>query len=144
MQPRLRSSPGSIMKTFMPSSISEMAFTIRACETYMKRHCEGDTLGALVVLQELLKNAVVHGNLRFRASMVGVTVEYLGERHFRMQVEDQGNGFDAAALDMSLPGNPRTIPRRGYVLINSLSDRLEFNDRGNCVTAYVTLPQPAP
>lgn len=141
MQPELQHARGSVMKTAMSSNTAAVTSTVRTCEAFMKRHCEGDTLGASVVLQELLKNAAVHGNRCSQTHMVGVAIEYLGERRFRIQVEDQGNGFNAAALDMSLPEDPRTITRRGYVLINSLSDRLEFSDRGNCVTAYVTLPE---
>jgi anti-sigma regulatory factor (Ser/Thr protein kinase) len=53
-------------------------------------------------------------------------------------VEDEGPGFNYGAVRMSLPDDPRRLQNRGYVLIKSLSEKLEFNDRGNCVTAYVS------
>ncbi len=107
----------------------------------MKRHCSGSTLGASVVLRELLNNAVVHGNHSSPTSNVGVAVEHLGANRFRLRVEDEGEGFDFGCVDVGLPDDPRNVKKRGYILINSLSERLEFADEGKRVTAYVCLPE---
>lgn len=141
MHPELAERNKSTMRIVMPSLISSVGQTIRDCEDFMNRHDGGESVGASVVLRELLTNAVVHGNQNAGTRRVGVTVEYLGTGRFRLQVEDEGNGFDVSSVDMSLPEDPRELQKRGYILINSLSDRLEFNDKGNRVTAYVTVPE---
>ncbi|MBA7522189.1 hypothetical protein ES705_14306 [subsurface metagenome] len=95
----------------------------------------------MIVLRELLLNALIHGNKSVAERHIKCRIEKLEKAEFRIEVEDEGNGFDYQNLDMRLPKNPHRLKRRGYILINALSDRIEFNSRGNCITAYVTLKQ---
>jgi anti-anti-sigma factor len=39
---------------------------------------------------------------------------------------------------MTLPEDPRRIRNRGYALVNAFSDQIDFNDRGNRVSVYIT------
>ena len=97
-----------------------------------------------VVFWELLTNAILHGSPNGEEGQNGsngqvvALVEHMADRQFKVVVEDSGEGFDYQSLDMMLPEDPRQIKKRGYILINALADRLEFNERGNRITAFVT------
>ena len=91
-----------------------------------------------LVLRELLINAVVHGNQSDADRLLTCRLAYVGDGRFTICVEDVGEGFNYDALDTAVPVNPRHVRHRGYTLINAFSDRIEFNGRGNCITAYVT------
>ncbi len=97
--------------------------------------------GLMIVLRELLLNALIHGNNNVPERHIKGRIEKLEKARLRIEVEDEGCGFDYHSLDMRLPENPRHLKKRGYILINALSDRIVFNSRGNCITAYVTLNQ---
>jgi serine/threonine-protein kinase RsbW len=98
---------------------------------------EPEAVGAKVILRELLMNAVIQGNKSNRALSVRCDIEYLGEKRFKIWVEDEGGGFDHGSVvnvdqDFQYPKKGR-----GYVLINRLSDRIQFNEKGNRVTVYL-------
>lgn len=123
---------------------SDMALihpAIRRAETFIQSCGVDDQSRIPVVLRELLANAIVHGNQNLQHRTVSCRIDHIGKGEFRITVEDEGNGFDYACLDTSLPQDPRNIKRRGYVLLASLCQRLEFNDRGNHVIAHVQLPE---
>ena len=90
-----------------------------------------------LVLQELLVNAIKHGNGNEVSNVVKCRIASLEGRAFEIVVEDEGRGFDYRKLRMKLPEDPRKVARRGYMLINALADRIEFNETGNRVTVQV-------
>ncbi len=92
-----------------------------------------------IVLRELLVNAVEHGNQRDAGLKVTGSVERLEGPRYRIAVEDEGAGFDHRGLDMALPEDPKHVQDRGYTLINALTDQLEFSEKGNRITAVLTL-----
>ena len=98
---------------------------------------ESEAIGIKVVLRELLMNAVIHGNGSNGELLVKCAIEHLGDKDFKILVEDEGSGFDHRRVadddqDLQYPEK-----RRGYLLINRLSDRIQFNDKGNRVTVYL-------
>jgi len=98
-----------------------------------------DNAGRIViVLRELLFNAIVHGNRNTQSQVVLCTIERAQGGPFRITVEDEGEGFDFASLDMSFPDDPRTTRRRGYILIRKICQSIEFNGAGNRVTVLVS------
>lgn len=105
---------------------------------FLKDYGVTDFSGPSVVLLELLKNAVEYGNKGNGRKMVCALVQHIKENEFKIMVEDQGDGFDYRNLDLQLPEDPRRIQARGYKLINALSHRLEFNEQGNRITAYIS------
>ena len=110
---------------------------LTSCKRFLKRHRVVQTEDITIVLRELADNAIRHGNQNDPDAIVSCSVVHLGGGRFKVVVEDEGPGFDYNAVRMSLPEDPRRLARRGYVLVKSLSERLEFNECGNCVTAYV-------
>lgn len=89
------------------------------------------------IVRELLINAVEHGNQKLKTKTVFCGIERLGRGLWRITVEDEGEGFDYASLDMGMPADPLQDRNRGYALINAFSERLEFNLAGNRVSAFV-------
>jgi serine/threonine-protein kinase RsbW len=87
-----------------------------------------------VGLTEALANAMLYGNCRDPRKRVRVLAR-LSPQQIRVQVTDEGRGFDpSAVLDPTLPANRGRSGGRGIFLIRQLMDRVEFNDRGNSIT----------
>jgi serine/threonine-protein kinase RsbW len=94
-----------------------------------------------VGLTEALANAMLYGNCRDPRKRVRVEA-HLTPREIKVQVTDEGRGFDPRALmDPTLPGNRARSGGRGIFLIRQLMDRVEFNDRGNSITMVLLSPQ---
>ena len=94
----------------------------------------------LVVARELLKNAVVHGNRNDPEKTVTLRVERLSEGRYSIEAEDDGAGFDVAAVcPRTGDANARASGGRpsGFALIRTLADCVDFGETGNRITAYV-------
>ena len=122
----------------IPTQQSSAWAVIDSCKAFMDELGVFDTLGIIVVLRELLNNALVHGNRGDMKNKVLIQIEYLKNSSFKIVVQDEGAGFDYHSLALELPEDPRKHRTRGYALINSLSSKLEFNDKGNRIAAIVT------
>ena len=122
----------------MPSQSRYVPRAVDACEDFLRERDVYESSGLTVILRELLANAIRHGNLNTPQRRVSARVEQEVDGRFKVIVEDEGAGFDSKSIDMRLPDDPRYIRKRGYLLIRALSDRLEFNPKGNRVTAYVS------
>ncbi|MGH7447058.1 MAG: ATP-binding protein, partial [Longimicrobiales bacterium] len=75
-----------------------------------------------------------YGNSRDPRKRVRVEA-HLTPRQIKVQVTDEGRGFDPDAVrDPTLPANRVRPGGRGIFLIRQLMDRVEFNERGNSIT----------
>ena len=92
-----------------------------------------------MIVRELLNNALRHGNHEIAEKVITLSIEYLGARQFKIVVEDQGNGFNYRNITMDLPENTEHVKRKGYVLINAFSKRIEFNEKGNRISVYTEI-----
>ncbi|QTA81119.1 Histidine kinase superfamily protein, STAS domain-containing [Desulfonema limicola] len=106
---------------------------------FLKQYKVSDDAGIILVLRELLNNAIEHGNKQVNELKVFASIEHLGDMRFKIRVEDDGTGFDYKNADLMLPDDTSQIRKRGLSLVNSFSDQLDFNDSGNCITAYVSI-----
>lgn len=111
---------------------------IRESQNFLKQHDISEFSGFKLVLRELLNNAIEHGNYNISDRTVLCRIEHIGDKRFKITVQDEGKGFDYNNLVMALPENPRQIRNRGYALINAFSDQIDFNDTGNRITTYIT------
>ena len=92
-----------------------------------------------LVLRELVNNAIEHGNQNAEEKKVDCTVTHLGRKRFKIEIQDQGNGFDHRAIDWEIPLDPRQTRNRGFALINTFSDQIKFNEKGNSITVFMNL-----
>lgn len=87
-----------------------------------------------VGLTEALANAMLYGNSRDPRKRVRIEA-HLSPRKIRVQVTDEGRGFNPEAVsDPTLPANRVRAGGRGIFLIRQLMDQVEFNERGNSIT----------
>ena len=108
--------------------------------SFLSQDAGGDLSGIKLVLRELLINAVEHGNQKIAALSVSCSIERIGESLYKIQIEDEGNGFAWKAVKLSVPDDPGKVRSRGLPLVNTLADHLEFNESGNAVTVHVMIP----
>jgi len=125
----------------LPSDLALVHPAIQEAEAFVQEYGVNETTRISVVLRELLANAIAHGNRNVVARTVHCRMEHVGEGQFLIVVEDEGDGFDFASLDTSLPDDPRNIRNRGYVLVRNLCSALGFNERGNRVSALIDVGQ---
>jgi len=129
--------PGSV--TFkLSSEMSLVDSVIRESQVYLKHYDISEFSNFKLVLRELLNNAIEHGNFNIREKIVKCKIEHIGNKRFKITVEDEGEGFKYDNLIMTLPEDPRQIRNRGFALINAFTDQIEFNKKGNCVTVYIS------
>lgn len=92
-----------------------------------------DVMGVRLALEEVLMNAIKHGNKMDPAKVV--RVQYLvTEEHVTVEVEDQGEGFKPKEVpDPTLPENLERAGGRGVFLIQQFMSSVEFNPQGNLI-----------
>jgi len=112
----------------------------------LARHCFAGltpsprtTFRLRVLLAEAITNGILFGAAGNPASPITVTAE-LGDDTIRLQVTDDGPGFDPEGIPDPTASRARSRPvGRGLFLIRHLADRVEFNAQGN--TIWMTLPR---
>ncbi|MDM8515171.1 ABC transporter substrate-binding protein [Desulfobacterales bacterium HSG16] len=97
--------------------------------------------GINLILRELLINAVEHGNRNNPEKQIVCNILQMQNSLFKIIVEDEGNGFDYEALNMSIPENKYQVRKRGYPFIKAFSEEIEFNAAGNRITVYHVIYQ---
>ena len=110
---------------------------IRSIHNFLKESGVSQTLDIKLVLRELGTNAVRHGNNGDPARRVVLQVSFEEQGYARIEVADEGEGFDYKSLEMDPPTQFRQIHDRGYKIVHALTERLEFNEAGNRVTVWV-------
>ncbi len=86
-----------------------------------------------VALGEALANAILYGNRSDPAKQVAVRVLF-GRHAIEMEVSDDGDGFDPAAVpDPTTPDGVNRPKGRGIFLIRRLVDQVTFNAKGNVI-----------
>jgi len=93
-----------------------------------------------LAFEEAVLNALRHGHKELPGVPVRVRWEVTPDR-LTIQVEDQGPGFDAAALpDPTDPDRLEQPHGRGVMLIHAYMTSVTYNDRGNAVTMVYEKP----
>ena len=95
--------------------------------------------GLLLVVRELLMNAIRHGNESIRSRLALIRIVRRGGL-FEVQVDDEGEGFDYESLELGLPEDPQSLAKRGLVLVHELSEELAF-ERGGCRVRAIVDPE---
>jgi anti-sigma regulatory factor (Ser/Thr protein kinase) len=118
------------------SATDRVPIVLERVAQFARRQGVSDSDGLLLVVRELLDNAIVHGNESNPARMALVRVARRGA-FFEVQVDDEGEGFDYESLILGLPEDPQTLTQRGLVLAHELSEELSFERGGSRVRAIV-------
>jgi serine/threonine-protein kinase RsbW len=97
-----------------------------------ERGLEQGGFPALLVLREALSNAVIHGSGRDAAKTVYCDLSFQGEL-LTISVEDEGEGFSWRGCQKT-PPRPDAEGGRGVCIMQSYSQKMNFNDQGNKVS----------
>jgi len=90
----------------------------------------------LIAVTEAVNNAIQHGNSFDDSLFVDVFVGNKNEE-FCFTVKDEGNGFDFTNLpDPTAPENLLKENGRGIFLMKSLSENVEYEEKGKSVNIY--------
>ncbi len=119
----------------VPSSLEEIPqATRRVFDFFSELNLnESDRFDLRLSFEEILINAMKHGNGYRREVPVRVTVSYRG-RELKISVQDQGKGFDVDRLkDPTMCDNIEAYSGRGVYLVKHLMDRLDYGPNGNTV-----------
>lgn len=84
-------------------------------------------------VDEVLVNAIVHGNESSPAKRVTITI-YLDQERVGLRIEDEGPGFDPS--DVPDPDDPESLlleGGRGVLIITSFMDEVKYYNRGSRV-----------
>ena len=92
-----------------------------------------DIFSVQLAVEEALVNAIKHGNRLDHAKQVHVACRVAPDL-LRVEITDQGRGFDLAAVPNPTDPEHLEAPRgRGIMLMRSFMSRVQYNDLGNCV-----------
>lgn len=123
------------------------------CQTVSSRMAEADSLclkirallesqglpqacfSVELLARECLSNAMIHGNQLKVDKSVLVRI-WIGQQWLRLQVTDEGPGFDWRKMCHGAPDI--TKPHgRGLRICASYAERVRFNRRGNQITLWI-------
>ena len=94
-----------------------------------------------VCADEILTNALVHGNEKDPKKKISVTLNFNAEK-FILTVKDEGRGFNVEKFSRQLKENHSDIPtKRGLFIVEYLVDEIFFNDKGNEITVTMHLKE---
>jgi serine/threonine-protein kinase RsbW len=84
-----------------------------------------------VCVSEAVINSIKHGNKNDRNKTVSISID-CDLKEINVLIEDEGEGFDINDVkDPTLMENLKNESGRGIFIIKNLSDKLEYNEKGN-------------
>ena len=97
---------------------------------------EKDRFEVKLIVNELLANGFFHGNRGDVSKGLTLTVILNEDNIMTVEVQDQGAGFDHANTHAAQGDEEHG---RGLMLIQALSDRVDFKKRGSCIAVQKRL-----
>lgn len=84
-----------------------------------------------LVIDELLRNAIKHGNKNDKSKSIKVE-GYLDNSRFKLAVEDEGSGFDYHKyLEKNVDIDEFAGSGRGLLMVINYAEEINFNKKGN-------------
>jgi len=92
-----------------------------------------DLFAIELVLEEILTNAVKHGNQSDPSKIVRFDGK-LNRDKLCIRIEDEGDGFDPHSIaDPREPANQMSASGRGILLVKHFATRVKWSERGNVI-----------
>ncbi|MCX8129167.1 MAG: ATP-binding protein [Clostridia bacterium] len=131
-----------IYKTKIPSDINIMCATINEILRYLQSACEvisEDTLFEVkVILNELILNAIKHGNQEMGDRFVKIAAAVTKSGRMFLVIEDEGQGYDYKCIAKNAVNSlgdedscEMKVSGRGLIIVANLSEKLRLNKKGN-------------
>ncbi len=96
--------------------------------------------GLDLVLREALNNSVLHGNRNQPEQLIQLRVSIVNDQ-FKIEVEDQGQGFDWQAI-LKKESDPEYDHGRGFPIFQMYCQQIELNQVGNKISLRMNLYKP--
>jgi serine/threonine-protein kinase RsbW len=129
------------MRVEIPSRLEELSRVEKLAQKIAKTYCvPPDKLDNLAIaITEAVGNAILHGNKLDPDKIVVIQFRMDGV-YLRIDVEDQGRGFDPDSLrDPLLPENLMKESGRGVFILKSLMDDIRFSFSPNGTVVHMAL-----
>jgi len=115
---------------------SAILFAVKECQ-WRGIEDEARLENVAICMEELLSNALVHGNRRDKDKQIKVKMVF-DSKKFVLSVKDEGAGFDGESYLGRIREEQESVPdKRGLFIVDFLMDELRFNKKGNEVTAVI-------
>lgn len=124
------------LQVSLPSSLESYQDFVQSVLEHLEHlgWTRSDLFAIHMALEESISNAIRHGNKEDPQKRVAVECE-LSSVRFWIRVCDEGPGFDPKAVpDCCDPDRLEVPGGRGLALMQAYMSRMEYNDRGNCLT----------
>ncbi|MFW6275231.1 MAG: ATP-binding protein [bacterium] len=96
----------------------------------------------LLCVSEAVVNSIDHGNRNDQEKKVNVELKSFTRKRMVIQISDEGAGFNYRNLsNPTYADNIKKETGRGIHIIATLSDEIEFMDKGNCVRFKVNISE---
>jgi len=132
-----------IYRGFIINDVNAVCETVRGIVSYLENSIginSDQSFDVKIILNELLQNAIEHGNLLNGKKKVFMDVRIREKDVLNITIKDQGQGFDVGKV-LSMKNDHINcdileLPEcgRGIQIVRSLCDDITFNQRGNCIT----------
>lgn len=136
---------GRIFSETFQSDINRVKPIVKRFLTCLVNMCpdiaEDDLDDIKIVINEMLLNAVIHGNCNNTSKKVVLDCYVTGSNTLKLTIHDEGDGFDYVNLLREIETTSDIFKEsgRGIKLALKLSDKIKFNDVGNSVKIYKQL-----
>lgn len=132
----------NVYSNIVPSDISSICLVVEGVLNSLRRICgqlsDATVFDLKVVLNELLVNAIVHGNRENKKKTVRISAEIADKNKLSIIIEDEGCGYDHSKLCSEQTLKPcDTTPDnvcecgRGLRIVKSLCNDVKVNPKGN-------------
>lgn len=132
----------NVYKSIVPGNINSIGIVVDGLLSSLQRICgqlgDSTVFDLKVILNELLINAIVHGNKENESKSVRISADIAEENELSIAIEDEGFGYDYNGLCNEQVLRPcDTDPDnvcecgRGLRIVKSLCDQVQVNTRGN-------------
>lgn len=140
----------NVYKSVIPSRIEVVNRTVNEViqsVINIYSNMDNDLLFELkVVLNELILNAIIHGNKEDKAKFVEVNAAITKSNYFLLSISDEGEGYDYNFYLKKCSENKDVLcwndveeKGRGIKIVKSLCDNIRFNEKGNKVFVVKSL-----
>lgn len=115
---------------------SAILFAVKECQ-WRGIEDEARLENVAICMEELLSNALIHGNRKVKEKKIRVKLAFDAEK-FVLSIKDEGSGFDGEGYLEKIRQEQESVPeKRGLFISDFLMDELRFNKKGNEVTAII-------
>lgn len=129
--------PARTLRREIPSRLAAVDTLCLELRALLGRHeLAGVAFPVELAARECLNNAVLHGNQRKAAKRVRLELR-IGRTWIRLQVTDQGRGFNWRRTRAVAPLGGASANGRGVAICRQYSHRVAFNQRGNRITLWL-------